>query len=65
MFYGAYDLSEPRGLDAIILAGLEYDRAEAEFDSLVRACEDLFAGHAIARHGAGRAQSAVVALPTQ
>ena len=56
------NLGEPCGLDAEVLAGLEDDGAEAEFDRLARAGEDLFARHAIARHGAGGAQAAVVAL---
>ena len=61
-FNGANDLSEPRGLDAEVFAGLQDDRAEAEVDCLVRAGENLFARHAIAGHGAGGAQAAVVAL---
>ena len=56
------NFGEPRGLDAEVFASLEDDGAEAEFDCLARACENLFARHAVARHGAGGAQAAVVAL---
>ena len=62
VFDGADDFGEPCGLDAEVLAGLEDDRAEAELDCGARASENLFARHAIARHGAGDAQAAVVAL---
>ena len=62
VFYGAKNLSEPCGLDSEVLAGLQDDRAEAEFDCGARAGKNLFARHAVAGHGVGGAQAAVVAL---